>query len=496
MASHNTLVPRSSSRNRLLQRSCSVQPEDTLQVSSPKSLKRKSRNPGRSLTEIFTAKTRTRSSSSESSALLRRRTFTAGASVCETSVTCIKDNIGSIYMNRSFSELSFPIHSIDDSVSVVNDSEDLLEKEKHAIPLSLPDDDTSVVNQQMESRLSSDKKSKCAEELKENNVKPSLYWKVLRIAFKIMLWVISILLITVLLLVGFSTYFVYEKTQCELKREMKMPLEELKKKFTLSVIGQEIAVDMILNSLSDLEMNNIDSPLILWMVGWTGSGKTHTASIVRNSFSSISKVFTVIPSLFPKNNDDLLREEVFGLFRQLNLCSYNIIVIDGWDEDNLPLQILEQFIINLQNVKHQKNAKGKTIIVLCGTQGSQYFNREYFKLILSGKKRKNLKIKDFEHVTKTLTQVQELNDITKSFVIVPFIPMEIEQVKMCIMEEFLRLEESSVLAKGYNQEKIISQIMKQLNFVPPNNPRVSDTGCKRVQPLLRLSLFEDVDNTV
>lgn len=71
---------------------------------------------------------------------------------------------------------------------------------------------------------------------------------------------------------------------------------------------------------------------------------------------------------------------------------------------------------------------------------------------------------------------------------VPFLPLEVPQVKSCIKVELLKLQRLDLLVKEDELQRIIQQILNQVEFVPTSYPLFVDTGCKRVQVLLALLL--------
>ncbi|KAK7083014.1 hypothetical protein SK128_018506 [Halocaridina rubra] len=481
----------STSIQRASQRSHSLQPEHD-HFSSPTS-RRRSKNPGRSLTEIFTRSLEPRAKSCGTSVSVRRRTFTTGPSLSEKSL--VAKSYERSFMNTSFPDYSTSFNRDDINLYCGNNYD--VDIENRLSLLTLPDPeiramepmetDTSVTESN-DTTCRMVHESKLDEEEKLNYY--SWYWNILRLVLNCIFLLTSILLITILFYVGSETYFAYRKAQCDLKREMKMPLDDLERNLSSLVFGQEIAVNAVLNSLRDFEESNSNSPLLVWMVGWTGSGKTHTASIWKNVFSSMSNSLTIIPSLLPRNESSL-QKEIVSIFKKLDSCSYNLIFIEGWDEDNAALQTLKQFVSYMQDTELRYTAKGNIILVLIGTQGSHIINQEYFKQILSGKQRQDIVSDNFRNVILPFVEAHRLTDITGNLIFVPFLPMESEQVRLCIIEELQILEKSGLVGKIYNQEKLIHQFMTQIEFLPHNHPLLSVTGCKRVLPLLRLIISEN-----
>ncbi|XP_068215275.1 torsin-1A-like [Palaemon carinicauda] len=487
MESHKALVPTLPTRQRPLHRANSLQPEFLPQRSSVYPALQKSRNPGRSLTEIYTAKTKSRASSSDPAFSLRRRTLTtATPSLYSSASTDNRDR----FLNRSFSEMSWS-SVLDDSnsVSSYGSRQDAKQKED---AYSVIDSESLVSNKTTESLLlSSDTEEECDIEVEKANNEPSCLWLILKNCFKMFFWITAFIFILIIIVLVFSMYVTYVKTQCDMQRKVKLPLKDLNKQLSESVIGQEIATSVIVNSLKNFENYQKNSPLVMWMVGWTGSGKTYTTNILKNVFSSTSQVLTVIPSLYPQNDITLLKQKVKELYDELHPCSFNVIVIDGWDENDQPFEILEQLLVHFRIGLHQQRELGRTLIVLSGTKGSKSINQEYLRLHHMGKKRETFRVEDFKIVTEGETEGKKMLGIMKSYIFVPFLPMEIMQVQECITEELSKMNKTGFLPKDYSHEKITELVIGQLDFIPASYPLLAVTGCKRVQALLRLSLSKD-----
>ncbi|XP_064106805.1 LOW QUALITY PROTEIN: torsin-2A-like [Macrobrachium nipponense] len=491
MESNESLVPGLSLRHKSLHRSNSLQPEVIHQNSSAYSSRHKCKNPGRSLTEIYTAKTKGRASSSDPAFSLRRRTLTTVAPLLRSS-SSREDK--EKFLNRSFSEMSWSSYYDDSSVCSYDNRKDTKEKED---AYSLKDSESLVSNQTSETLVSSSGTvEECEIKVEEANRKSSFLWIILKNCLKLFFWVIVVILTVILIVLLFSVYFTYVKTQCDIKRKVMLPLEELDRYLSESVIGQEIATNVILSSLQDFENNKVNSPLVMWMVGWTGSGKTFSTNILKKVLSSASQIFTVIPSLYPQNDVSELKLKVKGLYDELHPCSFNVIVIDGWDENNLPFEILEQLLSHFRVGVYQQKEIGKTLIVLSGTQGSQNINKEYLRLRRDGRKRESLRVDDFKTVTERETQGRKMLEVLKSYAFVPFLPMEAEQIQKCVTEELSKMNKSGLLPEDYNYKKIIELVIGQLDFIPASYPLLAVTGCKRVQALLQISFLGDASVAV
>ncbi|XP_042859595.1 torsin-1B-like [Penaeus japonicus] len=477
-----------------LTRSHSAQPEEWALSSSPYSSRRKPKSPGRSLTAIFTRPERTeRASSEDSRTLYRRRT------------------IGTFFGDRRFA-------TVQEDEDIAMDTV-LTESKNHNISLSLFPDfehneedhlsnsysgayehrdrfDIMAPVSRVESCLRR-RNGRPAEENSDVSKPPmpsrnsSLLCSLLMRIGKLFFWCSVIIIVIVLAVFSLSTFITHQKSQCEQRQGLKIPVDALKEELASQVIGQDIATSVLLDAIQNFQDDNSTEPLIMWMVGWSGSGKTHTINIVRNLFPDPSQVRSVIPSMLTLTTTDL-QKPVSKLLKNLDSCGPRLITIDGWDEESdISIKILQAMVKELKKPSKDKPT-GKIIVIITGTEGSREINREYLKLRVEGKAREDLGLEDFMEVTRNIVQSRKLNEDLKNLIVVPFMPLEKMQVRQCVLRELDRMKENAdekrknSFASG--ESAVIEEVVKQIHFIPKDQPLLSATGCKRVQPLLRLLL--------
>lgn len=310
---------------------------------------------------------------------------------------------------------------------------------------------------------------------------------------KLFFWCSIIVFVVVLAIFSLSTFIVHQKTVCEQRQGLKIPLDALREELTSHVIGQDIATNILLDSLQKLQDDDSSEPLIMWMVGWSGSGKTHTLNIIKNLFPDPSQVRTFIPSILMLNSNNM-EKQVSNLLKKLDSCGPRLIIIDGWDDDNdISISVLQTLVKEFKKTSKNKPT-GKIIVIVTGTEGSREINRKYLKLRVEGKEREDLRLNDFREVTQDIVTSRKLYEDFKRLIVVPFMPLEKLQVQQCVLQELNKLEENveerfrnSLTGK---QSSVMDEVVNQINFIPAGQPLLSATGCKRVQPLLRLLLPE------
>lgn len=527
-------TPRGTRRSKLT-RSHSEQPEEWCLSSSPYSARRKPKSPGRNLTAIFTRPERTeRASSEDSRTLYRRRTIGTfygdrrfatvpedehiSLEKCVTekknnniSLSLFPDleNVEDNYMSNSYSGIYEQRDHFNGSYEQkdnYNGSYD--HRENHSGSYEHRNNYSGVYENRDRfdlmapvSRVESCLRRRNAVPVGEKSAvsKPpvpkssSLLCSILMRIGKLFFWCSIIVLFVVLAIFSLSTFILHQKSVCEQRQGLKIPLDSLREELTSHVIGQDIAKNVLLDSLQKFQDDDSSEPLIMWMVGWSGSGKTHTINIIKNLFPDPSQVRTFIPSILMLNLNNL-QKHVSSLFKKLDSCGPRLIIIDGWDEDNdISINVLQTLVKEFKKLSKDKPT-GRIIVIITGTEGSREINRKYLKLRVEGKDREDLRLNDFMEVTQDIVTSRKLHEDFKRLIVVPFMPLEKLQVQQCVFQELNKIQENveekyrnSLASKQFS---VVEEVVKQINFIPAGQPLLSATGCKRVQPLLRLLLTE------
>ncbi|XP_063601336.1 uncharacterized protein LOC134777405 [Penaeus indicus] len=537
-------TPRGTRRAKLT-RSHSEQPEEWCLSSSPYSARRKPKSPGRSLTAIFTRPERTeRASSEDTRTLYRRRTigtfygdqrFAAvpedehiSLEKCVTekrnhnislSLFSELENVEDNYFGNSYNGTFEQRDNYNGSYEQRDNYNGSYEQRdnyngsyEHRDNHSGSFEDRNNYSGVYEHRDRFDLMapvSRVESCLRRRNAVPvgeksdvskpptpkssSLLCSLLMRIGKLFFWCSIIAFLVVLGMLSLSTFILHQKSVCEQRQGLKIPLDALREELTSHVIGQDIANKVLLDSLQKLQDDDSSEPLIMWMVGWSGSGKTHTINIIKNLFPDPSQVRTFIPSILMLNSNNL-QKHVSSLLKKLDSCGPRLIMIDGWDEDSdISINVLQTLVKELKKPSKEKPT-GRIIVIITGTEGSREINRKYMKLRVEGKDREDLRLEDFTEVTQDIVTSRNLYEDFRRLVVVPFMPLEKLQVRQCVLQELDKIQENieekyknSLASK---RSSVVEEVVKQINFIPAGQPLLSATGCKRVQPLLRLLVTE------
>ena len=269
---------------------------------------------------------------------------------------------------------------------------------------------------------------------------------------------LRIALMFFLLLLAAACYLVVNVKE-ELPLEQLLSIKHMQRVLREQLIGQHLAIAQISKAV-----NRRDS--VLLFVGSPGIGKTYAADIMSRHYRTACIVTPSFP--FP-----------------------------GYTQSEAPALILEWFRARSQNTSlfvfedlHTANARFRSgladalttftsnktrphhLFVFIGLDTHQDIaHRRYITYKDEGKRRDQITAadlvkRDYSYVLGT-TLTSLVTDV------VPFLPMEREQVETCIEREF---KIRNIPATPENIAKIISQ----LTFYPPEDPFYCITGCRKV----------------
>ncbi|KAG0728436.1 Torsin-2A [Chionoecetes opilio] len=297
-----------------------------------------------------------------------------------------------------------------------------------------------------------------------------------------------------LLAAYFSFLLPNQESSCLAKRNAELPLTELKRQLKKNLVGQNIAVDSLVHNLEAFVASRAERPLVLWLSGWEGSGKTLTINTIRTVLPKDCKVQTVLAQLLPDGADSL-HEKALTLVQGLDPCTTNLLVIDGWDgEPHLPLAILDQFLKSLRHPEALARDPGRVLVVLSGTRGSREIWQHFLDLQRTHGADRNYLEYDFTDLSARLRETHFLIPVSVEVALVPFLPMEVTHLRSCVVRELLKGQREDVLIEEEALARVTKEVLAHTEFVPGSEPPIAIHGCKRVSSILALVLSGSLDD--
>ncbi|CAL4194649.1 unnamed protein product, partial [Meganyctiphanes norvegica] len=254
--------------------------------------------------------------------------------------------------------------------------------------------------------------------------------KILNIVFTLFLFLITIFL----LIFAFKSCKNFMDEQCRNERSVEIPLSKLEKNLSATLFGQDIAVQTLVSSIQS--SNDIEVPKILWFLGWTGTGKSHSIRIITKVLKNVAHIEMVVPSLHLKNSEDV-NSVAITLYLKLQNCLRNVIIIDGWDEEhNFAFDLLLSLDKMLRDDIIRGTPKGNTIFIISGIHGSQEINSRYLESRLSGRSRTELQLSNFQDEFNDLLDKNIFKTVAHKIKIIPFLPLEVDHIKQCVVQVY------------------------------------------------------------
>ncbi|XP_021950476.1 torsin-1B [Folsomia candida] len=257
--------------------------------------------------------------------------------------------------------------------------------------------------------------------------------------------------------------------------------------------GQHLAADTVLNALrSHLHHENSNKALVLSFHGWAGSGKTYLAELIMKSLykeGSESKFvkFYMASYHFPDPNaskvleyQETLRDDIL---RTVGRCERALFVFD--EVDKTPPKVFDALVPFIQHPgkKFEGLNFKRSIFIFLSNIGASDITKITYTNWKDGQRRENLRFTDFEGSLQREAFNNKDTGLTKSRVIdkvlvdfyIPFLPMEREHVISCTKAEIAKVK------TDLDPEKIADS----LAYWPPLEKLYSQTGCKKVENLVK-----------
>ena len=309
----------------------------------------------------------------------------------------------------------------------------------------------------------------------------------------------SVLLITERF--GFSnfrcTYNLYECCDTHFVYNKSLLFESLER----DVYGQHIAIQMVHKAVSDHIENNSTKPLVMSFHGWTGTGKTYVSKkIVDSMFSrKDSSSFVHLLNCQSHFSD---KSKVTEYSKQINewvmrnvseRCDKSVFVFD--EADHMPATLIDTLVPFLNNKTYKGIDFSKTIFIFLSNVGGEEIAEELYTRLMRGNKRNEVNLNDLNKAIMTMAILGktgfEDSTIIKNKLIdvfVPFFPLELEHVGLCVKDSIRNLD---ISITGVVYHKVLNEIKKHLNWIPNFNdykPIFSESGCKKIDNLVKTEL--------
>ncbi|XP_071980616.1 torsin-1A-like isoform X2 [Engystomops pustulosus] len=250
------------------------------------------------------------------------------------------------------------------------------------------------------------------------------------------------------------------------------------------LFGQHLAREVILSL-----MQNEDrvKPLVLSFHGLTGSGKSYTARILAKHFNPmgldskfVHKIVTTLS--FPHESEvKTYKDQLHAWIRgNVSRCERSLFIFE--DVNKMHPELLHSLRPYLDyHDKIDGVSYRKCIFIFTSDTGANVISDYALEVRSQGKRRKEIKLFDVQRIlTSHLLKARNSEfydcDLIKNKVIdifVPFLPLDLKHVKMCVRAELERQERTE-------DEEFVSRVVEEMDYYPKGEKVYCKNGCKNV----------------
>lgn len=298
------------------------------------------------------------------------------------------------------------------------------------------------------------------------------------------------LIFTPLIVAGMSSLVAYKYRckffgNCCTEKEIPADIGYLNKSFNELVYGQPFLNEIILKIRSHWHPdNNSFKPLTMSFHGSSGVGKNYVVNIIAKALYSNGlknphvHYFSKNELFVSSNNTDELKKKqeelLYFIEKHISRCPKELFIFD--EVDNLTPGILDRLNKVLKYSFNTTNLK-KSIFIFLTNSGQSEIMIKTMEFWQHGISRDELKLNDFHNLKKNGAFSLKGGFSADPLFIdlhIPFLPLEKEHIKKCIIKEFKKYSNQSP------DEKQIQEILEYLSWGPQPEIIFSKTGCKKI----------------
>jgi len=298
---------------------------------------------------------------------------------------------------------------------------------------------------------------------------PPISSRIFAYVVKLLKIFVKILLFLIIIVICIFGYVYYKNHECLVNQSLQLDFDMLNHKLSDNLFGQKLASKEIVKSLKDFEEES-SRLLVIYLMGWTGSGKTYTASML-SSLMPIQANTHFISCALSSPVDEIIH-------KVSRACGKSLLVLDdieAADEENL--MNIESLILDLNDIHNTKSLG--TIVVITSSAGGNVVNQLLFEGADRDKLSTNTILKSFSQAGIFIPLYQGLARKGIPLKLVPYLPLGREEVRQCV----IRL--TNIQGDSLTEEQVDS-IVSQTHFTG----NLASTGCKQISSRMNI-MFGD-----
>ncbi|KAL7669862.1 hypothetical protein ACOME3_004809 [Neoechinorhynchus agilis] len=273
--------------------------------------------------------------------------------------------------------------------------------------------------------------------------------------------------------------------------------------FNQRLYGQPLVNDVVVKALESHFKSPTSRALALAFHGPTGVGKSYVARMVANHLFYLGMEsnfvhYFVASRDFPHSDEHHLaqyREIIDREIRQrLKRCRYGLFIFD--EIDKMPIHLIDtitsflDFNTDELRLLSQNNAKidfTRAVFIFLSNSGERTITNFTMNAWKRGIDRRLFTIKNLEKLLANsvfneaggLWHTELIQRDLLTFII-PFLPLERDHLKQCIVDYLLVRNYTHLFKSPAQQSNFILDVLDEIIFVPEKLHLFSSSGCKRV----------------
>lgn len=292
-----------------------------------------------------------------------------------------------------------------------------------------------------------------------------------RPTMKINLMVI-VILVMMFLSIGFVTLMIEAGVDRDVHNTMNIISSDILTTLSWRLFGQHLVIESLSKNLESTFVSQSIQIVTLALIGPSGSGKSLTRQIIQDVLSNHG--FAIARQMNGKNISSL--DNVLNIMTRENRSRNLALIIEDSDRTFGDGMTAASTVLASKHAIHYD----KVVVIVVSTVFSGEINNYMFEDCRYGKKRFDITNEDIIrhlHSKPNNHQFANVNGQNGQLrtIVLPFLPLDVDQIKMCIGTELAR--------RGVSKEKwnkLTGKVLNQMDFYSQCGGRFSESGCKLV----------------
>eukprot|EP00058_Branchiostoma_floridae_P023919 XP_002609409.1 hypothetical protein BRAFLDRAFT_86511 [Branchiostoma floridae] len=282
----------------------------------------------------------------------------------------------------------------------------------------------------------------------------------------------------------------------------KPDIQRLDKTIKRHLHGQPLVHDIVVRYVTDhVDTKSPERALVMSFHGPPGVGKSYVGGMIAESLfldglNSPCVRLNIATKHYPHHDSHSIKGYKDKLHRlipeAIRSCPRTLFIFD--ETDKMPESLIDAIKPYVDGSPVDGQNFNKAMFLFLSNTAAGTITDKFVELRKGGMERKNFRIKQFENIVKQSADTADGTDkkmgmwhaalLKHSLVhVVPFLPLELKEVEMCIRDVMLDLGREAELTK-----EMWDKISDEISFLEKDGVKYSENGCRDVRSKTLLHL--------